>query len=97
MTLQEFTLEPDPICEYNDNIAGVAQLVEQRFRKPQVVGSSPTVSSIFLRQGKGFRNDPNPPREGFGRFCRNPAAIAWLVPRPFLVVLPWPRGYKFVR
>ena len=28
--------------------ANVAQLVEQRFRKPQVVGSIPTVGSSFL-------------------------------------------------
>ncbi len=37
-------------------VAGVAQLVEQRFRKPQVVGSSPTVSSSLrlLRGLIGF-------------------------------------------
>jgi len=44
-TLQEIRLELNFGPEYNINIAGVAQLVEQRFRKPQVVGSSPTVSS----------------------------------------------------
>jgi hypothetical protein len=32
--------------------AGVAQLVEQRFCKPQVVGSSPFSSSIFEREAK---------------------------------------------
>ena len=32
----------------NANFANVAQLVEQRFRKPQVVGSIPTVGSSFL-------------------------------------------------
>ena len=30
--------------------AGVAQLVEQRFRKPQVVGSSPTSGSWNMRR-----------------------------------------------
>ena len=35
--------------------AGVAQLVEQRFCKPQVVGSSPVSSSIFWRIRDGSR------------------------------------------
>ena len=33
--------------------ADVAQLVEQRFRKPQVVGSIPTVGSRFLMCSRG--------------------------------------------
>ena len=33
--------------------ADVAQLVEQRFRKPQVVGSIPTVGSSFGRARRG--------------------------------------------
>jgi hypothetical protein len=35
------------VVKKNGESAGVAQLVEQRFCKPQVVGSSPFSSSIF--------------------------------------------------
>jgi hypothetical protein len=37
-------------------LAGLAHLVEQRYRKPQVVGSSPTAGSR-LRQGFRLRQD----------------------------------------
>ena len=36
-------------CLSKNTRAGVAQLVEQRFRKPQVDGSNPFASSILLR------------------------------------------------
>lgn len=34
--------------------AGLAHLVEQRYRKPQVVGSSPTAGSIPTTNSKKF-------------------------------------------
>ena len=45
--------------------AGVAQLVEQRFCKPQVVGSSPVSSSIFLK--KSASNGWFLPKTGISR------------------------------
>jgi hypothetical protein len=36
-----------PPCVFAVSSAGVAQLVEQRFRKPQVVGSIPIAGSII--------------------------------------------------
>ncbi len=38
--------------------ADVAQLVEQRFRKPQVVGSIPIVGSIFILKTKKSSTEP---------------------------------------
>jgi F0F1-type ATP synthase membrane subunit a len=39
------------VLSYNLSIAGLAHLVEQRYRKPQVVGSSPTAGSRILAIG----------------------------------------------
>jgi hypothetical protein len=44
--------------------ADVAQLVEQRYRKPQVVGSSPTIGS------KKYMNNPESSREHHQIFLR---------------------------
>ena len=40
-----------------DSDAGVAQLVEQRIRNAQVVGSSPTTSLIPCQKDRGFFNN----------------------------------------
>jgi hypothetical protein len=47
------------------NLANVAQLVEQRFRKPQVVSSILTVGSSFWCCGRATPNVPG--RFGVGR------------------------------
>jgi hypothetical protein len=39
-------------CHLCPLVADVAQLVEQRFRKPQVTGSNPVVGSIHLGSRK---------------------------------------------
>jgi hypothetical protein len=38
-------------------VAEVAQLVEQRFRKPQVVGSNPTFSSHIILESPAPQQD----------------------------------------
>ena len=43
------------IIKFTNFIAEVAQLVEQRFCKPQVVGSSPSFGSIYIH----FQSDKN--------------------------------------
>ena len=59
--------------------ADVAQLVEQRFRKPQVTGSNPVVGSRLRSQERGERNCRRSLGEG-GLFDRRQflsRATAW--------------------
>ena len=46
--------------KFHDRLADVAQLVEQRFCKPPVPGSSPVVSSRCRRRGKATREQHTP-------------------------------------
>jgi hypothetical protein len=48
---------PPPVSSLSSS-AGVAQLVEQRFRKPQVVGSIPIAGSIITTVYERSSSDP---------------------------------------
>jgi hypothetical protein len=54
VTVQEWC-HPYATMDLRSRLAGVAQLVEQLIRNQQVVGSSPTAGSIFLRNSDDVR------------------------------------------
>ena len=69
-------------CGYNKSHADVAQPEEQRFRKPQVKGSSPFIGSTFARRQTAIHPSTalsgSSCREGRNRAPRNEA---WLIVR----------------
>src|SRR5437588_5358568 len=66
MWLRDQGYRVTPLVDSASQPAGVAQLAEQRFRKPQVVGSSPTSGSRSSRKEKGGRRHRSrgPSRDG---------------------------------
>ena len=67
------------ICSFIQKWAGLAQLVEHRFCKPTVVGSSPITSSIYLVMARF----PSGQREQTVNLPAMPSKVRVLLSPPF--------------